>query len=71
MCFQVQNELFRVHRFFLIRESKFFETMFSLPLGANDTEADLPIPLPDVTPVEFEDLLRFFYERFVSLTVVY
>lgn len=45
--------------------------MFSLPLGANDPEANLPTPLPDITPVEFEDLLPFFCERFVLLAVVY
>ncbi|KAI0088338.1 hypothetical protein BDY19DRAFT_994244 [Irpex rosettiformis] len=60
--FRVEDKLFRVHRFFFIRESEFFETMFSLPLGADSTEGDTPIPLPDVTPSEFEALLRFFYE---------
>lgn len=59
---QVQNHLFKVHRYFLTQESKFFETMFSLPLGADDSEADKTIPLPDVTSAEFEALLCFFYD---------
>ncbi|KAL4244341.1 hypothetical protein ABKN59_010658 [Abortiporus biennis] len=64
--FLVQNQLFKVHRHFLIRESELFRTMFQLPSGESSsqegTSDDNPIVLPDVTVEEFEALLEFFYD---------
>ncbi|KAF8480089.1 hypothetical protein DFH94DRAFT_740239 [Russula ochroleuca] len=66
--FQIENRLFRVHRHFLAENSLIFNSMFSLPRvskvgsiveGASDAN---PIFLSDVTVLEFETLLRFFYK---------
>jgi hypothetical protein len=69
--FQVENRLFRVHKHFLAENSPIFNAMFSLPHGAKvgstaegafDTN---PIFLSDVTVLEFETLLQFFYKSFL------
>ncbi|PCH36775.1 hypothetical protein WOLCODRAFT_109167 [Wolfiporia cocos MD-104 SS10] len=62
---QVEDCLYRVHRYFLIRESQFFSTMFELPSGTAHTEGGFDqaaVVLPDVTCKEFECLLKFFYD---------
>jgi hypothetical protein len=64
---QVENQLFRVHRHYLIEGSEFFRGMFDCPVeeGRNidGMSNEQPIPLPDVTVEEFETLLGFFYSQ--------
>lgn len=72
--FQVKNRLFRVHQHFLAENSLVFGSMFSLPrttttttTGGSTAEAEgtsdaNPIYLADVTELEFETLLRYFYK---------
>ncbi|CCL99366.1 uncharacterized protein FIBRA_01384 [Fibroporia radiculosa] len=65
VIFRVEDKLFRVNRYFLIRESEFFRTMFELPPGAADVEGThdaAAIPLLQVTCSEFEALLHFVYK---------
>lgn len=63
--FQVENTLFKVHRYFLARESDIFGVMFQLPAGQGAAEDgrndEQPITLPGVTVEEFKCLLDFFY----------
>ena len=68
MNFQGVDFLFKIHKYFLIRESTFFRTMFQLPPrdmveGLSD---HFPIHLNPpgavfVTDEEFADFLRFLY----------
>ncbi|KAG2134781.1 hypothetical protein DEU56DRAFT_888374 [Suillus clintonianus] len=63
--FLVDGVLFRVHRFFLQRESDVFRTMFVCPPTQDGPEGqsdDRPIVLPEVTVAEFECLLKFLYD---------
>ncbi|KAJ7023462.1 hypothetical protein C8F04DRAFT_1240185 [Mycena alexandri] len=66
--FLVGNQRFKVHRYFLIKESQVFQWMFACPPGSSDPDGgsdDRAIPVPGVTPFEFENLLDFFYtEKF-------
>ncbi|KAG2347186.1 hypothetical protein BDR05DRAFT_877413 [Suillus weaverae] len=67
--FLVDGVLFRVHRFFLQRESDVFRTMFVCPPTQDGPEGlsdDKPIVLPEVTVAEFEGLLKFLYDRGTS-----
>ncbi|EGO01154.1 hypothetical protein SERLA73DRAFT_105716 [Serpula lacrymans var. lacrymans S7.3] len=62
--FLVDGVLFKVHRYFLQRESDVFRSMFSCPPteeGPEGESDDKPIFLPEVTRLEFESLLNFFY----------
>lgn len=62
---RVQNTLFKIHRYFLLRESELFGTLFDLPAGdmAAEGQTDLTaLPLHDVTCREFESLLDFLYK---------
>ncbi|KAH8102040.1 hypothetical protein BXZ70DRAFT_906048 [Cristinia sonorae] len=63
--FLIEGQLFRIHKYFLQRESECFGGMFSLPPGESaSTEGrtdNSPIVLPHVTAKEFECLLDFFY----------
>ncbi|KAI0922750.1 hypothetical protein AcV5_009643 [Taiwanofungus camphoratus] len=64
ITFQVEHHFFKIHRYFLARESEFFQTMFQLPRRDEDMEGqtdDTAILLPDVTCQEFESLLDFLY----------
>ncbi|KAJ2922399.1 hypothetical protein H1R20_g14696, partial [Candolleomyces eurysporus] len=66
VIFKVESTLFRVHKYFLIKESEVFQSMFSCPPDAAGPEgqtADRPIVLPEVKVLEFEALLDVFYER--------
>lgn len=66
--------LFRVHRFFLQRESDVFRTMFVCPPTQDGPEGlsdDKPIVLPEVTVAEFEGLLKFLYDGYASHTSPY
>ncbi|KAN0136877.1 hypothetical protein V8E53_005318 [Lactarius tabidus] len=73
IVFQVKNRLFRVHQHFLAENSLVFGSMFSLPrttattTGGSTADAEgtsdaNPIYLADVTELEFETLLRYFYK---------
>ncbi|KAJ6625156.1 hypothetical protein B0H10DRAFT_2212167 [Mycena sp. CBHHK59/15] len=62
--FLVENELFKIHRHFLVKESDIFRWMFLCPPGSSDPDgaSDVrAIPLPGVTAAELEALLDFFY----------
>jgi hypothetical protein len=66
---QVGNQLFKVHRHFLRKESDVFNWMFLCPPPAGGTDGgsdDRAIPVPGVTPKEFEALLDFFYTECVA-----
>jgi hypothetical protein len=61
---QVENQLFKVHRHFLIQESEIFRDMFSFEKEGEEIEGASdknPIPLPGVTVKEFELLLKQLY----------
>ncbi|KAG6918347.1 hypothetical protein DXG01_014996 [Tephrocybe rancida] len=65
VIFLVENTLFKVHRYYLTRESEVFRGMFELPPGSDEpegTDDDHPIRLPEVTTSEFESLMHFFYQ---------
>ncbi|KAH9834779.1 uncharacterized protein C8Q71DRAFT_123993 [Rhodofomes roseus] len=61
----VEEQLFKVHKYFLIRESELFQGMFGLPPGdsmtAEGRDDHHPIVLKQVLAREFESLLRFLY----------
>jgi hypothetical protein len=62
---KVEEKIYKIHRYFLIRESEFFEDLFSLPQGDSETvegrDDEHPICVPDTPIKEFDNLLRFFY----------
>ncbi|KAF4590242.1 BTB domain-containing protein [Pleurotus pulmonarius] len=63
--FQVENALFRVHRFVLARDTSAFESMFKMPaprpkFGDNKSIFDVPVALTD-TAEQFRDLLWALY----------
>ncbi|KAF9255988.1 hypothetical protein L218DRAFT_911811 [Marasmius fiardii PR-910] len=63
--FLVDNNLFRVHRHFLRRESVVFDSMFSCPPppeGQDGQSDENPIVLPDVKQSEFMALMDYFYQ---------
>ncbi|KAF9453369.1 hypothetical protein P691DRAFT_695060 [Macrolepiota fuliginosa MF-IS2] len=63
--FLVKNQLFKVHRHFLIKESEVFRNMFASPkaesTATEGTCDEQPILIPGVTVEEFETLLEFLY----------
>ncbi|KAF7320580.1 BTB domain-containing protein [Mycena chlorophos] len=59
--FLVENQIFRVHRHFLVRDSIYFQEIFAGPLGALGEHEREAIPLDGVGSSEFECLLDFFY----------
>ncbi|KAK0469238.1 uncharacterized protein EV420DRAFT_1633661 [Desarmillaria tabescens] len=65
--FIVENELFRIHRYFLTRESEFFCTMLSCPPGSEGPEGtcdEKPIPIDaGATCKEFECVLDYIFNR--------
>ncbi|THH32872.1 hypothetical protein EUX98_g1342 [Antrodiella citrinella] len=74
--FLVENELFKVHRYYLDRESKYFREWQMIPrdIGMeriappNEGQVDdHPVWLPGVTAKEFEALLDYFYKGQVTL----
>lgn len=70
---QVEDTLFRVHRYYFTRESQIFADMFSLPVsGAGGSMATMegktdssPIEIPGVTKLEMESFLGFVYFGYV------
>ncbi|TBU30398.1 hypothetical protein BD311DRAFT_659303 [Dichomitus squalens] len=63
---RVENTLFRIHRYFLERDSAYFKDFFQreLVMGAGKTDRSAII-LPDVSKREFECLLYFLYHGYV------
>ncbi|KAG8994017.1 hypothetical protein FRB94_010193 [Tulasnella sp. JGI-2019a] len=65
VIFQVETTLFKIHRFFFIRHSEIFQSMFTLPPGEGNTAEgqcdEVPIYLPGTTAQEFEHFLWIFY----------
>lgn len=64
LVYQVEDTHYKVHRYFLTRESSVFKAMFDCPHPAEgqDGESDKkPICLPGVSCAEFEALVDFFY----------
>ncbi|KAH9993330.1 hypothetical protein BJV74DRAFT_833568 [Russula compacta] len=62
---QIEEQKYKVHRYFLIRESVFFNDMFSLPQSGDPATVegsdDNPVKLANTPTVEFESLLQFIY----------
>ncbi|KAG5731778.1 hypothetical protein E4T56_gene811 [Termitomyces sp. T112] len=68
--FLVENQLFRVHRYFFERESCVFRDQIHLPLtprGSCDGDEEPVAIVLDVTAVAFEKLLGIFYNPKYSL----
>ncbi|PPQ99775.1 hypothetical protein CVT24_009677 [Panaeolus cyanescens] len=67
VIFQIENTLFRVHRYFFQRDSPVFEGMFSLPppLGEipEGESEDRPIHLTGVSAKDFEKFLSILYPK--------
>ena len=67
----MDERLFKVHRYHLIRESEVFNDMFSLPSDAaasGDLEGQndaFPIVIPEITCAEMESFLGFMYFGYV------
>lgn len=68
---QAGAQLFRVHRYFFVRESLKFQDMLSIPapigakvMGSSDSCA---IRLSDATQEEFESFLWLFYNKYVDI----
>ncbi|KIM74907.1 hypothetical protein PILCRDRAFT_25199, partial [Piloderma croceum F 1598] len=67
IIFLVENDLFRVHRHFFVRESVVFRDMLSIPSGSKTaTEGlsdDKPILLQNVKSIDFERMMWMFYNK--------
>ncbi|KAG9312168.1 hypothetical protein JVU11DRAFT_7459 [Chiua virens] len=61
ICFMVENTVFRLHRYFFERESKYFQQLLN-PTGAGeDGSPDSPYTIRDVTSDEFAQLVWVWY----------
>lgn len=64
--------LYKVHRYFLIRESAFFKDMFSLPQGQSEQAEGLsdkiPITLSGATQEEIGDLFQYLYFGYTPIS---
>jgi BTB/POZ domain len=62
---QVEGQTYKIHRYFLTRESQFFKDLFSLPPSGDSASIEgsdsNPITVPGTPIQEIENLLRFFY----------
>ena len=62
---QVEGQTYKIHRYFLTRESQFFNDLFSLPPSGDSASIEgsdsNPITVPGTPVNEIENLLRFFY----------
>ncbi|KAI0078035.1 hypothetical protein K474DRAFT_1706761 [Panus rudis PR-1116 ss-1] len=74
ITFAVERKLFRVHRYFLVRDSEFFRDLFSIPSPPGEivegTSDDRPIRLEGVKIDEFRCLLRFFYDSTYGCSII-
>ncbi|OCH91167.1 hypothetical protein OBBRIDRAFT_834423 [Obba rivulosa] len=71
IIFKAEDTLFRVHRYFLERDSELFRGLFSCPPGKGGAEGkteERPVELPGVDAFEFECLLDFLYDGMYALT---
>ena len=63
----MEGQTYKIHRYFLTRESEFFKDLFSLPQPGDSESASVegsdnnPIKVSGTPTNEFENLLRFFY----------
>lgn len=68
---KVEDTLFKVHRYFFMRESIVFRDMLSFPAAADmiaeGTCDENPIFLEQVTSKQFGQLLSIFYDRWAPL----
>lgn len=65
---EVESCYFKVHRYFLRRDSQVFRDLFMCPSGASEPEGrtkETAIVLPGVTKYEMSCLLKFLYHGFV------
>lgn len=62
---QVEDQLFRIHRYYLTQGSEVFRSMFTSPSGEGKAPDGMrdeqPITLPEVNVREFEALMDYFY----------
>ncbi|KAI9441493.1 hypothetical protein H4582DRAFT_1388249 [Lactarius indigo] len=69
--FNVENTLFRVHRYFLTRDSSWFRDRLPYPAPPGETTKgssdNLPLVLEDISKIEFERFLWVFYNPKYSL----
>ena len=69
---QVENTLFRVHRYFFARDSAWFRDKLPYPLPPGETTKgssdNLPLVLEGITKTEFERFLWVFYNPSVRLS---
>lgn len=65
VSFQIENNLFRVHRYFLKTHSRAFSDMFSIPPAREgEGRSDLdPIRLECTKSIDFARLLSLFYPK--------
>jgi len=65
IIFRAGNILFNVHRYFFVRDSPLFQTMFFLPPGEGEEvegrSDEKPIHLSGVSPIQFEHFLDILY----------
>ncbi|KAH9072813.1 hypothetical protein EDB83DRAFT_133343 [Lactarius deliciosus] len=65
VVFDVENTLFRVHRYFFIRDSLWFHDKLPYPLPPGEitkgSSDNLPLTLEGVSRIDFERLLWVFY----------
>jgi hypothetical protein len=71
---QVGEKKYKVHRYFLTRESEFFKDLFSLPQSGDSatvegSDDNNPIKLPETPNEEIDNLLRFFYYGYVKRVI--
>jgi hypothetical protein len=63
---QVENDLFRVHRYFFIRESVVFRDMLSIPAPSDKAREgdsdDKPIILEGIKSDDFRALMWMWYD---------
>ena len=67
----MEDTLFRIHRFFLRRDSEYFRDKIPHPPSPGDlaegTSDDKPLVLQDTLMVDFERLLWVFYNPYVPI----
>lgn len=67
---QVENYMFRVHRYFFERESAFFREKLAIPAAAGQSvrgsSDSNPFSLEDIQAVDFSRFLWVFYNPYVA-----
>ncbi|KAH9009067.1 hypothetical protein EDB85DRAFT_2163383 [Lactarius pseudohatsudake] len=71
VVFDVENTLFRIHRYFFIRDSLWFHDKLPYPLPPGEitkgSSDNLPLTLEGISKIDFERLLWVFYNPKYSL----